>query len=377
MPRSSSREATVGAFLALALIVLAVGIMAVGGESRFFSRKASYRVVFPKTDGLIVGSPVKMGGVQVGSVTHLSLPTDPGAEGVEVTLGVQRSYASRVRQGSEAAQKFLQYLSGEKYVELTPGDPNQAAIPEGELLPASKGSRLFEQGEDIADNLSAITISLKQILQPLQKGEGLLGQVIQNPEFGQEGMAKIEATFDNIQEITKGLKEGRGLAGRLLTDEALAGRLDDLGNAVRDLATLLESVAKGEGAIGSLTKKGGDAEVAIADVKEAAASLKRIAARLESNDGLFGKLLNDEAYGNQLAGNLADAAANLKSITAKINEGKGTLGALVNDRTLYDSAEDVVAGVNDSKFALWMLRHYQKKGIEAPPPPPPAAPATP
>jgi hypothetical protein len=49
----------------------------------------------------------------------------------------------------------------------------------------------------------------------------------------------------------------------------------------------------------------------------------------------------------------------------------------VNDRTLYDSAEDVVAGVNDSKFALWMLRHYQKKGIEAPPPPPPAAPATP
>ena len=39
MPRSTSREATVGAFLALALIVLAVGIMAVGGESRLFSRK--------------------------------------------------------------------------------------------------------------------------------------------------------------------------------------------------------------------------------------------------------------------------------------------------------------------------------------------------
>ena len=66
MPRSGSREATVGAFLALALIVLAVGIMAVGGESRFFSRKATYRAVFPSTDGLIAGSPVKMGGVQVG-----------------------------------------------------------------------------------------------------------------------------------------------------------------------------------------------------------------------------------------------------------------------------------------------------------------------
>ena len=377
MPRSGSREATVGAFLALALIVLAVGIMAVGGESRVFSRKATYRVVFPSTDGLIVGSPVKMSGVQVGTVTHLSLPTDPGAQGIEVSIGVQRIYASRVRQGSEAAQKFLQYLSGEKYVELTPGDPNQAAIPEGELLPASKGSRLFEQGEDIADNLSAITVSLKQILVPLQKGEGLLGQVIQNPEFGKEGMAKIEATFDNIQAITQGLRDGRGLAGRVLTDEALAARLDDLGSAVKDLAALLTAIGNGEGALGSLTKKGGDGEIAVTELKEAAASLRRITARLESTEGLLGKLMNDDAYSRRLATNLDETVLNLRSITKKIDEGQGTLGALVNDRTLYDSAEDVIAGVNDSKFARWMLRHYQKKGIEAPPPPAPAPAPTP
>jgi phospholipid/cholesterol/gamma-HCH transport system substrate-binding protein len=375
MPRTTSREATVGAFLALALIVLAVGIMAVGGESRLFSRKASYRVVFPATDGLIEGSPVKMGGVQVGTVTHLKLPTDPGAQGVEVSLGVQRIYASRVRQGSEASQKFLQYLSGEKYVELTPGDPNQAPIPEGELVPASKGSRLFEQSEDIADNFNAITISLKGILEPLQKGEGLLGQVIQNPEFGKEGMAKIEATFDNIKEITERIKDGHGVVGRLLTDDALAARLDDLGAAVKDLSTLLASIERGEGAIGSLTKKGGDAEIAIADLKDAAGSLKRIAARLESKEGLFGRLVNDDAYSNQLAGNLKDAVSNLSAITKKINEGKGTLGMLINDRTLYDSAEDVITGVNDSKFANWMLRHYQKKGIAAPSPPPTPAPS--
>jgi phospholipid/cholesterol/gamma-HCH transport system substrate-binding protein len=374
MPRSTSREATVGAFLALALIVLAVGIMAVGGESRVFSRKAEYRVVFPATDGLIEGSPVKMGGVQVGTVTHLKLPTDPGAQGVEVSLGVQRSYASRVRQGSEATQKFLQYLSGEKYVALTPGDPNQPAIPEGELVPASKGSRLFEQSEDIADNLNAITISLKEILEPMQRGEGLLGEIIQNPEFGKEGMAKIEATFDNIREISQSMRDGHGVVGRLLTDKALAARLDDLGVAVKDLSVVLESVARGEGGLGSLTKKGGDAEVAIADLKEASGSLRRIAARLESTEGLFGKIVNDDAYSNQVAASLKDAASNLAAITKKINEGKGTLGILINDRTLYDSAEDVIAGVNDSKFASWMLRHYQKKGMQLPSPSPSPAP---
>ncbi len=369
MPRAGSREATVGAFLAMALIVLAVGIMAVGGESRLFSKKASYRVVFPSTDGLIVGSPVKMGGVQVGTVTHLKLPTDPGALGVEVSLGVQRIYVSRVRQGSEASLKFLQYLSGEKYVELTPGDPNQSPIAEGELVPASKGSRLFEQSEDIADNLNAITISLKGILEPLQKGEGLLGEVIQNPEFGKEGMSKIQATLDNIQEITLRIREGRGVVGRLLTDNGLAARLDDLGRAVKDLSTLLESMANGEGAIGSLTRKGGDAEIAIAEFKEAAGSLKRVVARLESKDGLFGRLLNDAEYSNQVAEKLHDTVENLASITKKIDDGHGTLGLLINERVLHDSAEDVVTGVTDSKFARWVLRHYQKKGIEAPPAP--------
>jgi phospholipid/cholesterol/gamma-HCH transport system substrate-binding protein len=187
-------------------------------------------------------------------------------------------------------------------------------------------------------------------------------------------MAKIEATFDNIKRNHGTDQDGHGVVGRLLTDDALAARLDDLGAAVKDLSTLLASIERGEGAIGSLTTKGGDAEIAIADLKEAAGSLKRIAARLESKEGLFGKLVNDDAYSNQLAGNLKDAVSNLSAITKKINEGKGTLGMLINDRTLYDSAEDVITGVNDSKFANWMLRHYQKKGIAAPSPPPSPAP---
>ena len=41
------------------------------------------------------------------------------------------------------------------------------------------------------------------------------------------------------------------------------------------------------------------------------------------------------------------------------------LGLLVNERTLHDGLEDVVAGVNDSKFARWLLRHYRKKGVQA------------
>jgi phospholipid/cholesterol/gamma-HCH transport system substrate-binding protein len=374
MPKSSGREATVGAFVAMALIVLAVGVMAVGGESRLFSRKATYRAVLPSTDGLIVGSPVKMAGVQVGTVTALHLPTDPGAAGIEVSMGVQRVYASRVRKGSQVSLKFLQYLSGEKYLELTPGEPGQPELPDGEIIPSSGGSGIFEQGEDIADNLNAITISLKEILEPLQKGEGLLGQAIQNPEFGKESLAALQQTLKNIEAVTGQIRNGEGMAGRLINDRTLGGKLDDLGKAITSMSTVLESAANGEGLVGDVLKKDGTSQQAVVDLRDAAASLKRVAARLESTDGLVGKILNDPAYSDAIASKLQETATNLAEITRKINEGSGTLGALVNDRTLYDSAEDVIAGVNDSKFARWMLRHYQKKGIEAPPPPEPSAP---
>jgi phospholipid/cholesterol/gamma-HCH transport system substrate-binding protein len=104
--------------------------------------------------------------------------------------------------------------------------------------------------------------------------------------------------------------------------------------------------------------------------------LKRVSARLDTSNGIFAKLVDDSPYSAEVAENIRVTMANLAAITKKINEGKGTLGALVNERTLYDGAEDVFAGVNDSKFGRWMLRHYQKKGIEleesGTPKPPPA-----
>jgi phospholipid/cholesterol/gamma-HCH transport system substrate-binding protein len=187
-------------------------------------------------------------------------------------------------------------------------------------------------------------------------------------------MAKIEATVDNIRDITQRIKEGRGTVGKFVSDDALAARIDDLGTAVKDLSAIMAAIRRGEGAIGSLTMEGGDAQLAIADFKESAASLRRVTARLESSDGLVGKLLNDTAYSKEVAENIRASAAHLSSIMKKIDEGQGTLGALVNERTLYDGAEEVFAGVNDSKFARWMMRHYQKKGIEAPSPSPSPSP---
>ena len=365
MPRRPARDLTVGVVAALALAVLAFAIMAVGGESRLFAPKTVYRVNFPQTEGLVVGSPVKLAGVEVGAVTDIHLPTDPAAVGIEVTIGVDRRYAARVREDSQAAQRILQLVSREKYVEITPGSPDAAPLPQGSVIPLLEETALLEQGQDIAQNLSEITLSLRQILAPLVRGEGLLGEMIHNPEFGKEGLAWLVGTFENLEALTGQLREGRGFVGRALYDEEFSSTIDDLSRGIESFASLMESLGGEDQSLGELLQKEGVVQQAMQDLRDAAASLKRTADRLESHEGLVGRLLNDPEYSRQLADDLQATVHNLAQITRKINEGEGTLGLLVNERTLHDGAEDVVAGVNDSKFARWLVRRYQKKGIKA------------
>jgi phospholipid/cholesterol/gamma-HCH transport system substrate-binding protein len=365
MAKRRSRDLSVGVLFALALLILALTIMAVGGESRLFVQKVQYFVVFPNTDGLRRGSPVKMAGVEVGTVAGVKLSTDPEQAGIEVEVGVDQAFAERVREDSRAALRILQLLSGEKFVEIMPGSPDQPALPDGAVIETAEERELLEQAAVTAENLNEITLSLKKILGAMERGEGLMGQMIMDPEFGQKGLEALRGSLENLESLTDDLLAGRGFMGRMLSDEAFAGKVDTLADALDNLAALLAALKTEEGALGALLEEGGTGQQAIEDFRATAASLRSVAERLDSTEGFVGRLLNDTEYSESVAVDLRRIVSNLAEITEKINEGEGTFGALVNDRTVHDGLEDVVAGMNDSGFARWMLRRYQKRGIVA------------
>ncbi len=359
----AARNVTVGTFATLAFVVLAVVVMTVGGESRL-ARGNTFRVTFSNTDGLRIGSPVKMAGVQVGSVRDVRLPTDPEQAGIEVLVMVGTAYAERVREDSKASLRYLQVLSGEKYVEVTPGSSKLRAMADGGTIEPVNERELLDQGADIAGNINEITVSLKNILAPLERGDGLLGALLYDPEFGKEGLAHLKSSLQNIEGLTAQLRAGKGFAGRMLFDAEFAKQVDRISLTLDRLATTMDAVSRREGAVGALLNEGGSGQAAIEDLRASAASLRKATDRLTVPEGLIGRLLHDREYSEGVASDLRESLANVAEITRKINSGQGTLGALVNERTLHDGAEEVIAGVGDSKFARWLLRHYQKQGIE-------------
>lgn len=368
MRERAGRNVTVGTFATLAFVVLAVVVMTIGGDSHL-ARGTTFRTTFSNTDGLRTGSPVKMAGVQVGTVRDVRLPADFTHPGIEVVLMVGTANAQRVREDSKASLRYLQVLSGEKYVEITPGSPQASALAEGGTVEPVNERELLQQGADIAGNINEITVSLKNILAPLERGEGLLGAMLYDPEFGKEGLAHLKASLENVEGLTAQLRAGKGFAGRLLFDPEFAKQVDRISVTLDRLALTMDSVSRREGAVGALLNEGGSGQAAIEDLRASAASLRKATDRLTDSEGLIGKLLYDREYSEAMARDLRETLANVASITRKIDSGDGTLGALLNERTLHDGMEEVVAGVGDSKFARWLMRHYQKKGIEMEPAP--------
>ncbi len=360
-----SKEASVGLVILLSGVVLIVGILTVGKESRLFTRKVDYWTAFPNVAGLAEGSPVQLVGVQVGTVSRIEFSPDLGDREIRVILSVDRSYADRIREGTQAQLKSLSYVSQERFIELTPGDPDRPRLSPGSRIePGISGlAELTEVGRSIADDVKDITSQLRELLIALNKGEGMLPEMIRNPDFGRSGLQDFQQTAASIRKITERLEQGQGLAGRLLMNREYADRqMESIEASLTHIRSLVEKMDRKEGAMGEILNPGGKGEQLLDNLLASTADLKAVTGELRAGKGLAGRLLKDDPAAQKILSNLQKTTAHLESITGKIDRGEGSIGALVNDRAVYEGLRDVVGGIQKSRFGKGMIRHYQKKG---------------
>ena len=83
-----------------------------------------------------------------------------------------------------------------------------------------------------------------------------------------------------------------------------------------------------------------------------------------SGSGLLPKLVRDEEFAKELMKDLSRISRSLASVAEKLDRGDGTAGKLVNDPSVYEAIDDILVGVNESKFLRWLVRNRQRSGIE-------------
>jgi phospholipid/cholesterol/gamma-HCH transport system substrate-binding protein len=368
------RRFRVGLVVLVALIFTMIGIFMVGQRANLFKKKFPYQTHFDSAAGLVPGNPVRLNGVTVGNVLEVNLSPKPEDQTVLVVYDVDRRIASRLRTGTQASIKTIGLL-GDKYIDLAGGSASEPQIPINGEIRAAPGTgleRLLEGGGDLMVDLSAIARSLKNILGRTEKGEGFLGAVTSNSPESEKLGNSFNAALHSLNGILKKIEGGKGLVGRLLIDEKYGRETSEsLSAAVRSVQSLLgridEGMRSGDGAIPALLADPEGKKKIYALIDNLAASaeaLARITQTLEKGDGALPILLRDEQFGRAFSKNLLEFSERLNSITKKLDEGEGTAGKLINDPSVYDAANRLVVGVNESALLRWLIKDRQKAAIK-------------
>ena len=317
-----SPEKRVGLFFALGLVILLVVIEMVGREG-LFRRGYHLRARFDRVTGLRTGDPVKLAGVDVGSISDLQTLERK----VEVLLRIHQGTV--IRKDATAAIKQTSLLGG-THVDITFGSPTAPPLQDGEEI------RTAEVGElgNIVGQVNEAAGEIMRLARAFNENQDrVFGQLSQILTENREG---LEGTIGSLRTVAARLEKGEGTLGKLLTDDAL---FRDLKAAAGNIASLTTRIEKGEGALGKLMRDDG----LYANLKNTAANLDRITTKVERGEGTVGKLVNDDSLYTELKKTLAD----LRGVADRLGSGGGTLGKLINDGALYDQAKEAATSLNN------------------------------
>ena len=372
---TKNRSIRVGLLVSISLFILMLFLFFIGSEQKIFARKNEYEVRLENVTGLSQGNPVRMSGVTIGTIRDIKLPQDPKQKQVEILLMIDRNYAERIRGDSRARLKKLGLLTGDSYIDVTAGTPRFQALEPGSIIPAQRGTdveALITSGEDLVENLVQISFSLKNILQRVDRGEGLLGEITTSPETKQRLTDTLLTTLNKTNAALAHMESGKGVVGKLLYDDKYAEELTaSISGAAKSMqvltAKIQTSFESGDGMVPALLNDPeGKRRVyeLIENLRTSSANLSAFTTSLQTGQGLVPRLINDKAYGDQALGEFTALVRQLNEVVTKINTGEGTAGKLISDPTVYESVNDILLGINESKLLRWLIRSRQQAGSE-------------
>jgi phospholipid/cholesterol/gamma-HCH transport system substrate-binding protein len=376
MPLESpvGRRFRVGVVVLVALVFVMFGVLMVGKRAHLFTSKLPYQTQFDSAAGLVSGNPVRLNGVTVGNVLQVTLSPDPADQRVRVVYEVDRKVAPRLRTGTRASIKTIGLL-GDKYVELAGGTAQEAVVePGGDIKPAPGAGieKLLEGSGDLLTDLGAIARSLKTILGNTEQGKGFIGELFApGGEAGGRLANNLNSTLTSLNSVLSKIDRGEGLAGKLLADRRYGDQVGrSLQGAVQSLrnvfAKIEDGMNKGTGAIPALLSdpEGKKKVYELVDrLSATAGNLAAVTDNLKTGKGALPTLLHDEQFGREFTGNLRDLSRRLDSIARKLDNGQGTVGKLINDPAIFDAANHLVVGIDQSALLRWLVRNRQRSGI--------------
>lgn len=250
--------------------------MQVSDDPSLLGRPRKAWFLLPNAAGLIKNGAVKTAGIQVGTIKDITLQDGQARVDISIKSDIPLYTSAAIEIKSMG-------ILGDKHVEVSPGSPTDAPLPDGGqiLILRDKGSldNIINQVGDIATDLKDVTKNLREAVSDDGTNAHVLGRIVKN----------IEKLTGDLSQITSQNKE----------------KINDIVDQVHNITETLDELISDEGEQGF--KK----------------TWKRTLARIDST------------------------MKNVDEIATKVNKGEGTIGKLINDDTTVEELNTAIQGVSN------------------------------
>ena len=248
MKNNISNKIKLGIFIFLGIIVFIVAIYFIGEGQQLFRHTFQLTGVFKDVAGLQAGNNVRLSGVNIGTVKNINIVSDSS---VKVEILIDENTRKFIKKDAVAIIGS-EGLMGNKVLIINPGTGGKMEIEDNDVIqtiqPISMDDIVNSLNSTI-DNTSNITNYLSTITRKIQSGEGTIGRLIMDKSWSQN----FDSTFTNLRDGSGGFKTLMDKSGEI--DDimlSLKTTIDNASNITNDLSDISNRIQSGEGIIGRL-----------------------------------------------------------------------------------------------------------------------------
>lgn len=220
-----------GTFVLIIIAVVIAAVMWTGHSQRWFQSRVTLRIVLPEAGaaGIRQGSEVYFLGTLVGTVSDVVVD-ETGR--MEAEANIRRDFFRFVRADSSAVVKKTFGLAGDSYFEITRGL--------GQPLPEKNASI---DCRELPDTMETAIEQVRNAVLPVMKkfsvGLDTWTALGTNLVTTQEQLGQL---ISRLNDMVAGVEQGKGIAGKLITDPALADETQQLLSRANEMMGELQDV---------------------------------------------------------------------------------------------------------------------------------------
>jgi len=345
----NAKKTGIGIFVICGLILFGIGMFLIGDQHQLFAHHVEYYSEFQNLAGLTEGAKVRVGGMDAGEVVDVGIPDSPSSQ-FRVKWRIDAKMRGLVRADSVAIIQTEGVVGG-TYLLVRPGSAQGAQVNALATIPSKEPT-------EIADLIVQAQGLIRDAQGTLKEDGAKLGIALDTVNF----------TVSNVNDVVTGIKDGRGTAGMLLRDDALAKQIrGDITSTTSDVRSLVADVKEGRGPAGMLLRDealAGRVRGVVQNAEQASADLKSASRQADSMVSDFNSRQIPQKA-DKLMDNLNDTVSQVHQVVSEINkpDQQGLTGG-TNIRETLTNANAASLNLAESSEALkhnFFLRGFFKK----------------